>query len=863
MKLRLLFLVSLIFCKVQSQELSYYLPTQVQYDPQVPTPESVIGHQVGEWHVTHDRLVAYMKALAKAAPGRIQLQVTGTTYESRQQLLLIITSPQNHQRLEQIRQEHLQLSQPGANDRIDISKMPAVVWQGFSIHGNEPSGANASLLTAYYLAAAQGPQIDKLLENLVILLDPSFNPDGLNRFATWVNQHKSKTSVTDPNSREFSEVWPGGRFNHYWFDLNRDWLPAQHRESQNRLKWFHQWMPNILTDHHEMGSNASFFFQPGVPSRVNPLTPTKNQELTGKIARFHAKYLDQIGSMYYTKEGYDDFYYGKGSTYPDVQGCVGILFEQASSRGHAQQTVNGVLRFPFTIRNQFVTTLSTLEAAQTLRTELLEYQRGFFADVLKEGLQYPTKAFVYGDAGDSWKTSIFTEMLLRHNIQVYALNNEMKSDDFTFGKESSFVVPLDQPQHRLIRSIFEKQLKYQDSLFYDVTSWTMPLAFGLPSSGLTAAQWNRNQVGARITEAKFPAGMVKGGRSTYAYAFSWSSYRAPRLLQQLYEQGIQCKVIAAPFSQTLDGQLVSFQQGSILVPVAQQRMDGQALYNLIQQSAVQNGVVVQALQTGFSEAGIDLGSNKAISLTRPSLAMLVGTGVSATDAGEVWHLLDQRFDMPVSHLEMATFNRVDLSRYNTLILVSGNYDAINKDKLKSWVQAGGVLIAFEDAVKWCAQNGILTLSFKNEGSRPDSLTNLVFRYADKENRDGAQQLTGAIFRADLDITHPLGYGYQVPYVDLFKQSSVFIEKPKNSYSSPLVYSSQSLQSGFVTKENYAKVKQSAAAVVQTVGSGRVIAIADNPNFRAFWLGGSKLFLNAIFFGRTIDAGSARVGSDRE
>jgi len=323
--------VLLLTVGVQAQNLDYYLPKNVRYNPAIPTPASVIGHEVGEWHVTHDRLVNYMKAV-DAASDRVTLQQLGTTYEGRPQLALIITSPKNHQNLEQIRQQHLQLTQTNQSGNLNINEMPAVVWIGHSIHGNESSGSNASLLTTYYLAAAQGPEVDALLDKTVVLLDPSFNPDGLNRFATWANMHKSQTLVSDPQAREFNEVWPGGRFNHYWFDLNRDWLPAQHRESQNRLKLFHQWKPNILTDHHEMGSNATFFFQPGVPSRVNPNTPAKNQELTAAIGNYHAKFFDSIGSLYFTKEGYDDFYYGKGSTYPDINGGVGILFEQASSR---------------------------------------------------------------------------------------------------------------------------------------------------------------------------------------------------------------------------------------------------------------------------------------------------------------------------------------------------------------------------------------------------------------------------------------------------------------------------------------------------------------------------------------------------
>ncbi|RYF80662.1 MAG: zinc carboxypeptidase, partial [Chitinophagaceae bacterium] len=373
----------------------------------IPTPASVIHHEVGAWHVTHDRLVNYMQAIATAAPQKVKMQTMGFTYEQRPQTLLIISSPKNIANLENIRQQHLLLSNPEKSGSVNINDMPVVVYIGHSIHGNEPSGSNAALLTAYYLAAAEGKEIEELLENVVILFDPSFNPDGLQRFSTWANQHKSKNLVTDPNSREFNEAWPGGRYNHYWFDLNRDWLPGVHPESRNRIKLFHDWKPNILTDHHEQGSNASFFFQPGVPSRVNPLTPAKNQELTAMLGRYHAKNLEAIGSMYFTKENYDDFYYGKGSTFPDINGAIGILFEQASSRGHAQETSNGILTFPFTIKNQFVTALSTLQGAKELKQEFLSFQKDFY----KQSTTGGNKTYVFGDKYDKAKTNLFIEMM--------------------------------------------------------------------------------------------------------------------------------------------------------------------------------------------------------------------------------------------------------------------------------------------------------------------------------------------------------------------------------------------------------------------------------------------------------------------
>src|SRR5687767_5230393 len=542
-------IVALLFCSgiAFTQPLSYYLPDSVTYNPAIPKPKDIIYHEVGEWHVTHDRLVNYMRAIAAAAPGRIKFETMGLTYESRPQVLLIITSPANHQRLEEIRQQHLLLSDPAKSASVNVDNMPVVVYIGQSIHGNEPSGSNAALLSAYYLAAAQGKAIDELLENTVILMDPSFNPDGLQRFSTWANQHRSKNLVSDPNSREFNEVWPGGRFNHYWFDLNRDWLPLVHVESRNRLAWFHKWKPNILTDHHEQGSNATFFFQPGVPSRVNPLTPERNQELTAALGKYHAIFLDRIGSLYFTKENYDDFYYGKGSTYPDINGAIGILFEQASSRGHAQQTSNGVLRFSFTIRNQFVTALSTLEGAKALRKEFLNWQRDFYKNALAEANAASVKGYVFGDAFDKTKTAIFVEMLRRQQIEVYALNNNLGADGYNFEKGSAYVVPAAQTQYKVIRAILDKTLTYKDSLFYDITAWTMPLAFGLPYAELPAGKYAASLLGAKVENAAYPKGEVAGGQSAYAYLFEWGEFYAPRALYELQQEGVLAKVATNTF----------------------------------------------------------------------------------------------------------------------------------------------------------------------------------------------------------------------------------------------------------------------------------------------------------------------------
>lgn len=460
------------FSQAQNVDLDDYLPTDVSYNQDIPKPNDILGYVPGEWHVTHDKLVQYMTVLAESSD-RISLENRGYTYEHRPLLLLTITSPEHQKNLTEIKKKHLQIVS-GEVSKAELSAMPIVVNQGFSVHGNEPSGANAALVFAYYLAAAEGQAIDSMLQNTVILLDPSFNPDGLQRFAYWTNTNRSTHLNPDPQDREFSEVWPGGRTNHYWFDLNRDWLPLQLLESQARVKTFYDWRPNVLTDHHEMGSNSTFFFQPGIPSRTNPLTPQLNQDLTTKIGNYHAKALDSIGSLYYSKESFDDFYYGKGSTFPDINGSIGILFEQASSRGSGQLTDNGLLSFPFTIKNQFTTALSTLKASVELKNEILELQHQFYRNAEKSAEK---GAFVFGRKGDPVLAHELAKVLKQHQIELYKLPNDKRINGKAFDANSSYIIPKNQLQHRLVEAMFEERTKFQDSIFYDVSAWSFKHAF--------------------------------------------------------------------------------------------------------------------------------------------------------------------------------------------------------------------------------------------------------------------------------------------------------------------------------------------------------------------------------------------------
>ncbi|WP_431136023.1 M14 family metallopeptidase [Psychroserpens mesophilus] len=812
----------------KASNLSYYLPQNTTYNSEIPTPESVIGHEVGEWHITHDKLVQYMRVLAKASD-RISIEDRGQTFEGRPLLLLTITSPENHSNLESIRTTHIASTE---TNTANVDNMPLIVYQGFSIHGNEASGSNAAMLVAYYLAAAESIDVKDLLDHTVVLFDPCYNPDGLQRFAYWANTNKSKHLNPDPNDREYDEVWPGGRTNHYWFDMNRDWLPVQLPESRVRIESFHKWLPNILTDHHEMGTNATFFFQPGIPSRTHPLTPKLNQELTKSIGNYHAKALDKIGSLYYTEENFDDFYYGKGSTFPDINGGIGILFEQASSRGHIQESSNGIITFPFTIRNQFTAALSTLEAGKNMRKDILQYQHNFYKNARAEATKENGKAIVFGDEKDAAKTYHLAEILKRHQIEFHELKNDFKTNGKQFKKGYSYVVPKNQKNTRLINPMFEKRTTFQDSLFYDVSAWTFPLAFGLdyeeniPSS----------IAGAKVEDLQMKPGLVTK-KSNYAYLMEWHEYYAPKALNAILSSGLRAKVGMQQFR--INGK--TYDYGTILIPVQNQNKSADDLYKFLQTVASESHLQIDAVTTGLTQ-GIDLGSNQFRTLSQPKVAMIVGDGIRSYDAGEIWHVFDQRYDMRITKLDTKNLSRTDLSRYNTIIVPSGSIGKNATENLLQWTENGGTIIAYRNALRWLNRNEFIKLDFKK--------SELIAKNISHEERGdfrGAQVIGGAIFEAKQDRSHPINFGYKNDNIALFRNNTMFLIPDKQSYNNPLQYTKNPLLSGYISKRNLDSLALSVPFKVKRLNSGNVIVFTDNTNFRGFWYGTNKLLMNAIFF----------------
>ena len=836
-------LLSLLSAQAQND---YFFPGK-KFNPNILPPDAFLGYSIGTHHTRYDQLAAYFEYLSTVSD-RVKYQTTGRTYEYRPQLMVLFSSPENISNLESIRKQHLVLTDPN-QAMPEVKTMPVVMQLGYNVHGNEASGGEAAILTAYYLAACQDFAVEAMLKQAVVFIEPVINPDGRDRFVNWVNMHKGMPAVADPNDREHNEVWPSGRVNHYWFDLNRDWFLAVHRESRNRLNFYHQWYPNVVTDHHEMGTNSTHFFEPSKKSAENPLVPAYvYRTLNDTYARYFEEAMNEIGSLYYTKESFDNLYPGYGSSYPDIQGGIGFLFEQGSARGHVQESQHGKLTLAFAVRNQLVNALATLKGSVAERENLLKFQREFFESAISSAKKSPVKGYVVGAGEDNTRNRAFLNLMQLHRIDSYALTSEYKQDGKTYKPGQAWFVPTAQNQYRMVQSIFEKPVTFADSLFYDASAWNLPLAYGLNLS-----EWKTGNlpIGAKLTADSLALKPGTFAKSSYAYLLPATDFNTHKALYQLLSKNHLVKVSEKPFKIQTDQGVHSFGYGTLLIPVQLQPQGVDSLYENLKEIATNTGVRFYAVNSGYSAEGIGLGSNQFQAVSLPKILMPIGAGTSQYEAGEVWFMLDQYVGMPITKVEMAQLNGVDLYKYDVLVMVNGQYSADKGfvDKIKNWVAAGGTLITFKAASEWAIKNKIA-----NEKLRPlkDSTQVLPrMSYEDATANEGSKLTGGAIFQADLDLTHPLAYGYKDRKIALYRNSNTLLEVSKNPYATVIQYDKNPLLNGYVHPATLKKIAASAGLITQNHGKGSLILFSDNPNFRGTWLGTSKLFFNALFYGKTI------------
>lgn len=820
----------------------------VRYNRSIPKPEEIIGHQIGTSHTRTDQVVDYFEALASRS-NRIILNDHALTHEGRRLIHAIVTHPDNHENLETIRQGNLKLSdKPNSMSDQDLNKMPLVAYLGFSIHGDEASGTEASLLLLYHLAAGSGKQIDDILKNTVLIIDPMFNPDGRDRFVNWVNGNRGRVPTSDTQDREHNQPWPRGRTNHYLFDMNRDWLPVTQPESNGRIKLFHHWRPQFLLDAHEMGSNSTFFFQPGISSRNNPNTPKGTLELANKLIPFHAKRLDSIQSMYYSQQSYDDFYYGKGSTFGDIHGSVGILFEQASSRALESETNQGRLVYAFTIRNHYMSTLGTLDGLVALRKEFLTYHRDFYATAPDAAKKNQVRGYLISLKQNRTRAQMLIQNLQKHRIVAHELKKSMTVKQTKFNPGEAVIIPSNQPQTRFLKGIMERMTTFEDSLFYDVSAWTLPLAYGVESYEL---KQNPNAyIGTQLGLVELDGGMLTGGKAKSAYLMKWDRYYAPKSLYSIMDLGIRPRLTTQAFSAVVDGKEVQFDRGTIVIPAYQRDADAtitqEKIHKMMIHLAKMDHVNIYASNTASTPSGPDLGGAYQGVLQKPKVAILSGDGTSSYGVGEVWHLLNFRMGIPVSLLNAKQLSARKLSKYNTIIVPDGfysNLDSTDIKTLKDWVLNGGTLIATQTGSRWVVNKKIL-----NEKLKKGGMDTLDIPYEQAPMVTGAQRIGGSIFEVSLDNTHPIAYGYNKK-TPMFRRGDTFFELSTSTAANVGRYTKNPLLSGYISEEKLKEIQNSASIIARRQGGGHVILFADNPSFRAFWYGSNGLLLNAVFFGQ--------------
>lgn len=817
----------------------------VEYDDRVPTIEGLTGFKSGLRHTPSYQIVEYFKVVAEASE-RVSFLEYGRTYEGVPLICTIVTSPENHEKLESIRLNNLKLSeQPESVSPESLTELPLIVYIGSGIHGNETSGGEASMLLLYHLAAGKGEVVESLLANTVILIDPMLNPDGRNRFTGWVNGNRGQIATADLSDREHNEPWPGGRGNHYWFDMNRDLVSVSQKETAHRLELYHSWRPQLVSDHHEQGSRATFFFQPGIPTGNNPNTPKATIDLTGKIAEFHARELDRIGSLYFSEEVYDDFYYGKGSTYPDINGAIGILFEQASSRALKTQGTDGEMSYAFTIRNQFATMMSTLEAGVQLRIELLANQKEFYSSVDDFYQKSPVKGYVFSMPEDRTLAEAFINLLHQHKIKVYRLSRDLKVSGTIFGPKDSWLVPLEQAQGKLVKALFEEVTEFMDVVFYDVSAWTLPHAYGLLFRELTESpeRYTGKEV---LPEDLVRKGQIRGGTASYAYVMKWD-LGTPEVLYSLLDKGVTARAFTTGIEVSTPDERVIFDRTSVIIPVQQKEVSPQEIHQMVMNIADTHPVEIFAVNSGSSIRGPHFGSSSAKQLRKPVIALITGAGTNSREAGEAWYVLDERMGIQVSLLDQDVLPDLNLAEYNCLVLPSGSYNSWKEpeiEKLKKWVKNGGTVIAIREAVKWAIDSKLIDEELAEE----ESVT-LNLPYAELTKARGGQSLSGAIFETRLDNTHPLAFGFR-PELPVMRTHKTKLKPSKVPGSNVAIYGSSPLLSGYLPKEQEGKIDGTASIIARREGSGAVILFLDDPIFRGHWWGTARIFLNAVFLGNS-------------
>lgn len=791
----------------------------------IKSPSEFLGHDLGAAFSRHHEVVDYYKHLAENAPDRVQLITYGKTNENRPLILAYVSNPENMRQLESIRAQHLQ------STKGEDTSTKSIVWLSYNVHGNESVSTEASMQTIYDLLTEKSAY----LENTVVIIEPCINPDGRDRYVNWYYQYKNSPNNIDPNSKEHHEGWLNGRPNHYMFDLNRDWAWITQVESQQRLKMYNLWLPHVHVDFHEMGVDSPYYFSPAAEPFHEVVTDFQ-REFQTVIGKNHAKHFDSNGWFYFTKEVFDLLYPSYGDTYPTYNGSIGMTYEQGGSgrAGLAIKTrIGDTLTLKDRIAHHLTTGLSTIEIASKNTEKLNQEFKKFY-----QNKNFKYKSYVLH--GNPDKLEALGNLLKAHEIEYgWAQTGTAKGFDYGSGKigtlktsPKDMVVSIDQPKATLIKVLLEPNTKLSDSLTYDITAWSLPYAYGLEAiASETPVKTERTALHAKAE---------KRYQEAYAYIGNWSSMNDARFLSELLKHQIKVRFANRPF--TVENK--KFDRGSLIITKGDNRNHNNFLTTLSHIAHTHNIDLTES-KTGFVQKGKDLGSSYVSMITDTKIAVLSGAPTSTLEFGEVWHFFEQQLNYPVTILDSRYLNDVDLSDYDVLILPNGGYtnffDGEKLDNIKEFVKNGGKLIAMQGAVKGLM--GKNKFAIQEKQIKSDSL-GLWQPYGETEREYIKNSISGAIFKAKVDPTHPLGYGYGNHYFTL-KLGEDAYETLENG---TVAYLEKGIApfSGFAGSEAVKKISNSLVFGVENFGRGHIVYMVDNPLFRGFWENGKLFFANALF-----------------
>jgi hypothetical protein len=818
------------------------------------SPEQFLGYDLGDRFTRHHRVVEYFKHVDEAL-ANVKVQQYGETYEHRPLIYAIVASQENFANLENIRTDNLKRA--GMIDGAQSGSKVGIVWLSYNVHGNEANSTEASMKTLYELVNSANAKTKEFLKNTIVIIDPCINPDGRDRYANFYNQYGQNPPNPSTDSKEHREPWPGGRANHYLFDLNRDWAWETQQETQGRIKVYNEWLPHVHVDFHEQGHNNPYYFAPAAEP-YHEVISNWQREFQTIIGKNNAKYFDEQGWLYFTKEVFDLYYPSYGDTYPTYNGAIGMTYEQG---GHSMGGLTVTTREgdPLTLKDRlthhYTTGFSTIEMTSVNSARVLDEFEKYFKDNANNP-SAPYKSYVIKGDNNPDKLNTLTKWLDTHQIKYGhpGAGKATKGFDYTTQQsQASFnlatddiVVNIYQPKSRLITTLFEPQSKLPDTATYDITAWNLMYNYDLRGYAVNERiNPSKNYEPKAVDNANIAS-------KPYAYIFKYQTINDAAFLGALLSGNVKVRVATLPFN--AGGQ--TFDQGTLIVT----RKNNESLAdfdNVVINLAKKAGRKIYTTTTGFVEKGKDFGSGYVGYIKAPKVACLFGEQTSSLNAGEIWHLFEQTLHYPITQIGTDYFRNVDMKKYDVLIVPEGYYRMFDEGTLETisgWVSGGGRLIVVANGLTSFAEKkgfglkGYATDDEKTAAekkAKEENEKNMLRRYDEGERKQISEAISGAIYKVTVDRSHPLAYGLRDTYYTL-KTNELRYGYLDGGWNVGVIKGSAKPVAGFAGYKINKKMSNSLVFGVEEKGQGSVTYLVDNPLFRTFWESGKMLFANAVF-----------------